>query len=65
MSMMAHIHSLDPRTRADIEARNTVGGCGCVPAPLPESRWHICDYHEGYDEALGTHASTPHRPEGS
>jgi DnaJ-class molecular chaperone len=57
VSMMIHIHALDPRTRRDIEARNFQ--CGCQQAPLPESRWSICDYHDGFDSALDLHASTP------
>ena len=53
MSYMSRPEALEPETLADIKARHAEGdpgnGCDC---DMARHRWLICDYHEGYDDAL-------------
>ena len=53
MSYMSRPEALEPETLADIKARHAEGdpgnGCGCE---LTTDPWLICDYHEGYDDAI-------------
>ena len=53
MSYMSRPERLEPETLADIKARHAEGdpgnGCDC---DMTRDRWSICDYHEGYDDAI-------------
>ena len=46
---MIHPEALDPRTIVDIKET------GCPYCEQRPKRWSICDFHEGYDAALGQH----------
>ena len=53
MSYMSRPGTLQPETLADIKARHAEGdpgnGCDC---DMTRDRWSICDYHEGFNDAL-------------
>ena len=53
MSYMSRPERLEPETLADIKARHAEGdpgnGCGC---DMARHRWLICDYHEGFNDAI-------------
>lgn len=57
---MTHITTdVDPRTIESIKAQGphsyepNVYRCGCHQRPPGSNRYYLCDYHEGFDDALG------------
>ena len=53
MSYMSRPEALEPETLADIKARYAEGDPGCeCGCDMTRDRWSICDYHEGYDDAI-------------
>lgn len=50
MSTTMKYSDLEPETRENIEyMRQQMPTCACHPRG---DRWHICDYHEGYDDGV-------------
>ena len=53
MSYMSRPEALEPETLADIKARHAEGDPGCeCGCDMTRDRWLICDYHEGFNDAI-------------
>ena len=53
MSYMSRPERLEPETLADIKARHAEGDPGCeCGCNMSRERWLICDYHDGFNDAL-------------
>lgn len=57
MSLWRNRDTIDARTWASIQNGEgwhdgEVYECGCEPHPKEPQRFHLCDFHEGYDEGV-------------